>query len=198
MIVNLEGFLSPLIIVDDFLKSPDEWYAELTGIDEESWEVHQDLGRVLKTDFLMGNMRLLEKSISEILRAPCTIISWFCSRLEGEDDFLTITSTYTIYDYFGVLYLSPKAPLNTGAVFFQHKSGFRELTYNELFSPIFDNVGLRDWTVYDTMSNIYNRLLLFPGGKLARVLSGFGDTVSEGGLIQVFNITRTPVERGTL
>ena len=198
MIVNLEGFLSPLIVVDNFLTNPDEWYKELVGTSEDYWEIHQDLGRVLKTDFLMDNMRTLENSISEILRYPCSIISWFCSRLEGEEDFLTVTSTYTIYDYFGVLYLSPNAPMNTGAVFFQHKSGLREMTYNELFSPLFDNGGLRDWTICDTMSNIYNRLLLFPGGKLARILSGFGDKIENGGLIQVFNITRTQDERRIL
>ena len=198
MMVNLEGILSPLIVVDNFLVSPDEWYKELAGTSEDYWEDHQDLGRVLKTDFLMDNMRTLENALAEILYVPCTTISWFCSRLEGEDDFLTVTPTYTIYDYFGVLYLSPRAPMNTGAVFFQHKSGLIEITYNELFSPMFENGGLRDWIVCDTMSNVYNRLLLFPGGRLARVLSGFGETIGEGGLIQVFNITRKQNERGTL
>jgi hypothetical protein len=183
--------LSPVIVLDNVLSDPDEIRQEILRNSSDVWIDHPDLGRVSKPETLRKQQSFYEMLFGCLLGVSCSCVSWICSRLEGEEDLLSIFPSYSIYDYFGVLYLHPNPPPDTGAVFFKHSSGLRELSYSELFSPLYQSEDLQDWSVCDTLSNEYNRLILFPGGRVARVLSGYGTDVVNGGLVHIFNITRT-------
>ena len=182
---------SPVIIVDDFLREPEKWREQILALPEGFWFDHDELGRVADPTFLRDQITTFELMIGHLLRQVCTLTAWFSLRLDNEPDILNILDTSSLYDYFGVLYLSHSAPNGTGTVFLEHKKRLRELTYDNLYFDEFEGLSLQEWSVYDTIANIYNRMVLFPGGRIARVLSGFGSSVEDGGLVQIFDVTRS-------
>jgi hypothetical protein len=69
------------------------------------------------------------------------------------------THTDGIYDYAGVLYLTPNPPPNSGTVFYD---GDKEIGYVE---------------------NVYNRLTLYPATIPHRIKESFGDEITSGRLV---------------
>ncbi len=196
MIITEE--VNPLIVVDNFLLDVDQWRKDILNEPLSKWNSHEDLGLVIKPEFINSNLIFFEEVFSKLLNTKCSAVSFFCSRLEGDQDILTVTGSLLECHYVGVLYLHPSPPQDTGTVLFKHRSGLNLVTYNEVISSLFDALSIGDWIIDKTISNCYNRLVLFPGGSIARILSGFGEDYTRGGLIQLFNITRMHKERTSL
>lgn len=80
--------------------------------------------------------------------------------LEGDDTWIHKDDT----DWAGVLYLTPNAPIESG-------------------TAIFDS----NKNIVTVIGNVYNRLVLYRGNLFHRsIVSGFGDSIFNGRLTQVF------------
>lgn len=69
------------------------------------------------------------------------------------------THTDGVFDYAGVLYLTPNPPANSGTIFYNDKG--EEIDYVE---------------------NVYNRLTIYPSTTLHRIKESFGDSKDNGRL----------------
>lgn len=83
------------------------------------------------------------------------------------EDMSDTTHTDGVFDYAGVLYLTPNPPQNSGTAF-----------YND------DNEQI------DYVENVYNRLVIYPSNIPHRIKESFGDNISNGRLTYTifFNI----------
>lgn len=76
------------------------------------------------------------------------------------EDMTNTVHTDGIFDYAGVLYLTPNPPPNSGTVF-----------YNDNNEQI------------DYVENVYNRLTIYPSNILHSIKESFGDDISNGRLV---------------
>ena len=76
------------------------------------------------------------------------------------EDMSDTTHTDGIFDFAGVLYLTPYPPPNSGTVFFNDEN--EEIDYVE---------------------NLYNRLTIYPSNIPHRIKESFGDNINNGRLV---------------
>tara|TARA_Y100001972_G_C7500674_1_gene253415 strand:+ start:86 stop:625 length:540 start_codon:yes stop_codon:yes gene_type:complete len=86
------------------------------------------------------------------------------------------------YDWTGVLYLTPNAPLKSGTIFVVADDEIKEFISKDPTNKI-----KKESTVESVIGNVYNRMLLFRGDiPHSSNLAGFGDCLENGRLTQVF------------
>lgn len=151
-----------MIVIDSFLNNPDrirEEGLELTYTKAESpgWRGFRCLYTNMPGYELDGLIRdklneLDPKFINSTLRC------YFHYTLN--EDMSDTTHTDGIYDFAGVLYLTPYPPPNSGTVFFNDEN--EEIDYVE---------------------NLYNRLTIYPSNIPHRIKESFGDNINNGRLV---------------
>jgi hypothetical protein len=151
-----------MIVIDSFLNNPDrirEEGLELTYTKAESpgWRGFRCLYTNMPGYELDGLIRdklneLDPKFINSTLRC------YFHYTLN--EDMSDTTHTDGIFDFAGVLYLTPYPPPNSGTVFFNDEN--EEIDYVE---------------------NLYNRLTIYPSNIPHRIKESFGDNINNGRLV---------------
>ncbi len=87
------------------------------------------------------------------------------------------------FDYTGIIFLSPDAPVDSGTGIYRHKDK-NQFLKEEI--EIIDN-DMLNWEMVTMIGNIYNRLVLIKGSSYHRsIIPGFGSDKSTGRLTQTF------------
>ena len=103
--------------------------------------------------------------------------------------------TWIHYDptmWAAVLYLTPDAPLEAGTAIYRHKESKifmldRKDPKTDYNNDAGDLNDLDKWEPIVTVSNIFNRLIMYRGEYYHRsMLPGFGDSLHNGRLFQTF------------
>lgn len=178
--------LPSLVVVDDFLRNPDEVreFALSQNFEEGS-------------DWYKGR-RTFDRFLSEQLRQRFQsllgyeINSWDNQPMNGRFQFCTPEDPLVYHQdsqrYAGVLFLTPDAPFTTGTSFFANKSyGIRKpsgINFNTCFSGgFFDSTKFDE---VDRIGNVYNRLVLFDSKQIHAASCYFGKHISDSRLFQIF------------
>jgi hypothetical protein len=155
-----------MIIIDNFLKEPDRIREEGLELDytkaqpnSYSWKGF----RCLCTNMVDIELNeLIHNKLNEI--DPKFIGSnlrcFFHYTLN--EDMLNTIHTDGIFDYAGVLYLTPNPPLNSGTIFYDN-----------------NNVEI------DYVENVYNRLTIYPATIRHSIKESFGDNNNNGRLVYI-------------
>jgi hypothetical protein len=89
-----------------------------------------------------------------------------------------------VYNWAGIIYLTPDAPVSGGTGFFKYKNGdILELSLEQEKKNGKDN---SKWEIVSTIGNIFNRLVLFRANQYHMSLDYFGEDFNDGRLIQLF------------
>ena len=90
-------------------------------------------------------------------------------------------------DWAGIIYLTPNAPPSGGTGFFKSKI---DGTYfsDSYYFPDYVYSDMNRWEMTYSVSNVYNRLILFRANQWHTSLDYFGDDMNTGRLTQVFFI----------
>jgi hypothetical protein len=152
------------IIFDNFLEEPDRIREEGLELDYTKAEPNSPGWKGFRC--LCTNMVDLE--LIELIRdklneldpkfKDCSPRCFFHYTLN--EDMSNTTHTDGIFDYAGVLYLTPNPPLNSGTVFYDDNN--EEIDYVE---------------------NVYNRLTIYPATIPHRIKESFGDNINNGRLV---------------
>ena len=89
----------------------------------------------------------------------------------------------------GVLYLTPNAPLTSGTATFRHKeTGLTRSPSNpqEVDKIRKDGYDITKWEIVDSISNVYNRLVLYDAKLFHASRDYFGQNINNGRLFQTF------------
>jgi hypothetical protein len=99
-----------------------------------------------------------------------------------------------------IVYLTPDAPFESGTSFWQHRKtgltaapGRKDAARLGRTVAELERVLERDsktpgaWREIDRIGNVYNRAVLFPGGRLHSATRHFGNALSNGRLYQTFH-----------
>lgn len=151
-----------MIVIDSFLNNPDRIREEglelsYTKAESPGWRGFRCLYTNMPGYELDGLIRdklneLDPKFINSTLRC------YFHYTLN--EDMSDTTHTDGIFDFAGVLYLTPYPPPNSGTVFFNDEN--EEIDYVE---------------------NLYNRLTIYPSNIPHRIKESFGDNINNGRLV---------------
>ena len=151
-----------MIVIDSFLNNPDRIREEglelsYTKAESPGWRGFRCLYTNMPGYELDGLIRdklneLDPKFINSTLRC------YFHYTLN--EDMSDTTHTDGIFDFAGVLYLTPYPPTNSGTVFFNDEN--EEIDYVE---------------------NLYNRLTIYPSNIPHRIKESFGDNINNGRLV---------------
>lgn len=88
-----------------------------------------------------------------------------------------------------IVYLTPNAPLNSGTGLFKHKpTGLTEWPDDTKLQELVnaDSQNYEQWEIVDSVSNIYNRIVLYRGYAFHQSLEYFGTNKHNGRLFQTF------------
>ena len=153
-----------MIIVDNFLEEPDRIRED--GLELDYTKALPDSPGWKGFRCLCTNMVDIE--LNELIRNKLneTDPKFIGSNLRcffhytlNENMFNTI-HTDGIFDYAGVLYLTPNPPLNSGTIFYDDNN--EEIDYVE---------------------NVYNRLTIYPATIRHSIKESFGDNINNGRLV---------------
>jgi hypothetical protein len=152
-----------MIIIDNFLTDPDlirQDALELTYTKAEPNSPGWKGFRCLYTNMVGDELtELVREKLNEFEpEFPNPFLRCYFHYTLGEDMSDT-THTDGVFDYAGVLYLTPNPPQNSGTVFYDEDN---EIGYVE---------------------NVYNRLTLYPSTIPHRIKESFGDDKSNGRLV---------------
>lgn len=92
------------------------------------------------------------------------------------------------FNWAGIVYLTPDAPITSGTSFYRHINGFFNSDEKELTNVDIGKHG-RDsskWELVDKVGNIFNRLILFNTKRYHSSNDYFGKDLYDGRLFQVF------------
>jgi hypothetical protein len=161
-----------MIIIDNFLEEPDrirEEALELTFTKAEpnspGWKGFRCLYTTMPGEELN---ELLRDKLNELdLKFNDSQLRCHFHYTVNEDMSNTI-HTDGIFDYAGVLYLTPNPPLNSGTVFYDDN--------NEQI---------------DYVENVYNRLTIYPANIRHSIKESFGDNINNGRLVYTVFLTLT-------
>lgn len=152
-----------MIVIDDFLTNPDQIRQdalELTYTKAEPNSPGWKGFRCLYTNMVGDEVyELVKDKLAELdskFQDPF-LRCYFHYTLN--EDMSETTHTDGVFDYAGVLYLTPNPPSNSGTIF-----------YNDKGEQI------------DYVENVYNRLTIYPSTTLHRIKESFGDSLSNGRL----------------
>jgi hypothetical protein len=155
-----------MIIVDNFLTNPDQIRQdalELTYTKAEPNSPGWKGFRCLYTNMVGDEVyELVKDKLAEVAELDPKFQDPFLRcyfHYTINEDMSETTHTDGVFDYAGVLYLTPNPPPNSGTIFYNDKN--EEIDYVE---------------------NVYNRLTIYPSTTLHRIKESFGDSVSNGRL----------------
>lgn len=155
-----------ILVIDNFLDNPDKVRESVLNIDfptTGSFPGHRSFRA--DSDYQIMIKQKLEKIFNQTLYFPYKYDS-FCFQLclKDVESWVHVDGT----EWAGVLYLTPNAPVESGTGIYT-KEG--------------DQAHLNTF-----LGNTYNRLVLYRGNKLHHrsMISGFGDSIENGRLTQVF------------
>jgi hypothetical protein len=153
-----------MIIIDNFLPNPNqirEDALELTYTKAEpnspGWKGFRCLYTSMVGDELTELVR--EKLIELDSKFDDTFLRCYFHYTLNEDMSDTI-HTDGVFDFAGVLYLTPNPPPNSGTAFYNHNN--EEVDYVE---------------------NVYNRLTIYPSNIRHSIKESFGDNITNGRLV---------------
>lgn len=153
-----------MIIIDNFLTEPDRIREDGLELDYTKAQPNSPGWRGFRC--LYTNMvgmelnELIKNKLDEIdSKFIGSYLRCFFHYTLNEDMSNTI-HTDGIFDYAGVLYLTPNPPPNSGTVFYNDKN--EEIDYVE---------------------NVYNRLTIYPANIPHTVKESFGDNINNGRLV---------------
>jgi len=155
-----------MIIIDNFLEEPDRIREEGLELDYTKAQPNSPGWKGFRC--LCTNMVDIE--LNELIRNKLNEIDskFIGSNLRcffhytlNENMFNTI-HTDGIFDYAGVLYLTPNPPLNSGTIFYDN-----------------NNVEI------DYVENVYNRLTIYPATIRHSIKKSFGDNINNGRLVYI-------------
>jgi hypothetical protein len=152
------------IIIDNFLEDPDRIREESLELSYTKAEPNSPGWKGFRC--LYTNMpgyeltELVREKLSELdpKFKDCSPRCFFHYTLN--EDMSNTIHTDGIFDYAGVLYLTPNPPLNSGTVFYDDNN--EEIDYVE---------------------NVYNRLTIYPATIPHRIKESFGDNINNGRLV---------------
>jgi hypothetical protein len=161
-----------MIIIDNFLEEPDrirEEALELTFTKAEpnspGWKGFRCLYTTMPGEELN---ELLRDKLNELdFKFNDSQLRCHFHYTVNEDMSNTI-HTDGVFDYAGVLYLTPNPPLNSGTVFYDDN--------NEQI---------------DYVENVYNRLTIYPANIRHSIKESFGDNINNGRLVYTVFLTLT-------
>lgn len=172
------------IVIENFLDNPYSVRESVLSIDFKSKEQHPGFRSDPVDDQYLNYVK---DKISRILRKRIPDIGIdqsgrFQLCLENDKSWIHTDS----YEWSGVLFLTPDAPVNSGTGIYRHIES-NEISIQEIDHSDTPNLEENKWEVVTIIGNVFNRLVLFDGKAYHRSLvSGFGDRPSTGRLTQVF------------
>jgi hypothetical protein len=105
-------------------------------------------------------------------------------------DWIHNDSDSVTYNWAGVVYLNPDAPLNAGANFYEFYDGCMSeqdsIIINNVDEPKRWRFDRTKWRIVDQVSNMFNRLILFNSNRYHAANYYFGDSKENGRLFQIF------------
>jgi hypothetical protein len=152
------------IIIDNFLEDPDRIREESLELSYTKAEPNSPGWKGFRC--LYTNMpgyeltELVREKLSELdpKFKDCSPRCFFHYTLN--EDMSNTIHTDGIFDYAGVLYLTPNPPLNSGTAFYNENN--EEIGYVE---------------------NVYNRLTIYPSNIPHSIKESFGDNITNGRLV---------------
>jgi hypothetical protein len=152
------------IIIDNFLEEPDRIREESLELSYTKAEPNSPGWKGFRC--LYTNMpgyeltELVREKLSELdpKFKDCSPRCFFHYTLN--EDMSNTIHTDGIFDYAGVLYLTPNPPLNSGTAFYNENN--EEIGYVE---------------------NVYNRLTIYPSNIPHSIKESFGDNITNGRLV---------------
>lgn len=153
-----------MIIIDNFLTDPDQIRQdalELTYTKAEPNSPGWRGFRCLYTNMVGDEVfELVKDKLEELdpIEFADSFMRCYFHYTIGED-MTDTTHTDGVFDYAGVLYLTPNPPTNSGTIFYNENN--EEINYVE---------------------NVYNRLVIYPSTTLHRIKESFGDNITNGRL----------------
>ena len=153
-----------MIVIDNFLENPDRIREDGLELDYTKAQPNS-LGwkgfRCLCTNMVDLELNeLIQNKLNELdEKFVGSQLRCFFHYTLNEDMSSTV-HTDGIFDYAGVLYLTPNPPSNSGTVF-----------YNDNKEEI------------DYVDNVYNRLIIYPSNIPHRIKESFGDNINNGRLV---------------
>jgi hypothetical protein len=152
------------IIIDNFLEDPNRIREESLELSYTKAEPNSPGWKGFRC--LYTNMpgyeltELVREKLSELdpKFKDCSPRCFFHYTLN--EDMSNTIHTDGIFDYAGVLYLTPNPPLNSGTAFYNEDN--EEIGYVE---------------------NVYNRLTIYPSNILHSIKESFGDDITNGRLV---------------
>ena len=153
-----------MIVIDSFLNNPDRIREESLELSYTKAEPNSPGWKGFRC--LYTNMpgyeltELVREKLSELdpKFKDCSPRCFFHYTLN--EDMSNTIHTDGIFDYAGVLYLTPNPPLNSGTAFYNENN--EEIGYVE---------------------NVYNRLTIYPSNIPHSIKESFGDNITNGRLV---------------
>jgi len=151
-----------LVIIDDFLNDPDRVREDALDLtytqaqpDSTGWKGF----RCLYTNMVGEELtEMLQDKLVELGFTDPFLRCYF--HYTVKEDMTNTIHTDGIFDFAGVLYLTPNPPPNSGTAF-----------YNENNEEI------------DYVENVYNRLIIYPSNIRHRIKESFGNSKPTGRLV---------------
>ena len=112
-----------------------------------------------------SNISIFEKILSPFIKKIKHADYCFHYRISSEKKYIHFDD----YDIAGIIFLNPDAPLNSGTSLYKKNE-----TTNELF-------------LISTISNIFNRLILFDSKQYHIQTNEFGNTIDNGRITQIYS-----------
>lgn len=187
-----------LVVVDGFYENPGEVRAIALSQGYHDSAYHK--GKSTRNQFLFPG---LKERFEDLLRRK--IVAWETHGRNGVFQYCIAGDTLVYHsdlqNYAGAVYLTPNAPPETGTTFFRSKEfgldhsptdaeavvfGYKnagELAHKMYGGRLLDKTA---WEEVDRIGNVYNRLALWPGGKVHAASDYFGSTKEDSRLFQIF------------
>ena len=177
------------ILVDDFYNNPLE--VRLTALGSE-FSVRGNFPGQRTISYLNDSMKTVIQNL--VQNSSGAVTYWGEDQYTGSFQYTTKDDVSWIHcDNFntwaGVCYLTPDAPHSAGTGLFTHKETgvHRKPENQDLIDKLSaDGSDLSKWHLTDTISNKFNRLILYRGDLYHRSLDYFGEDKFTGRLFQTF------------
>jgi hypothetical protein len=163
-----------IIVVDNFLDNPDKVRQSALQVNFNKTGSFPGF-RSLKAD--IEYRKMIKQKLEEILGFEIFFpykSDSFCFQLclENHKSWIHIDE----HEWAAVLYLTPDAPMESGTAIYD-LSTYKNSNYVD-----------EDFSLNSFFGNVYNRIVIYRGNKLFHrsFVSGFGDSVYNGRLTQVF------------
>jgi len=198
--VNKHTYKTPnLIVIDNFYENPDKIREYALSLNYQPPENHGAVGYRCESGRKIqeGTKELFEKLLHATIPGGNKKGSWDYST-NGCFQWCNAKTPIVYHSdeqqYAAIVYLTPNAPPNTGTSFFRHKK--YKLRNSEVFSksdwyqsdlnykePHLDKT---QWETFDSIGNVYNRLVIFNAQYIHGVTEYFGEDINNSRLFQLF------------